>query len=127
MTHAVGLLRWPLAIIQIGLVFACSRLWYARTCPPTGRTSHTDLVGDTIRTVSWRQRLAREGLWALGCRLAVVMLYVTVAFNMYGGSTIGVLNAPALAWVVPSGSRPASSEPFSMTMVVEGLNGQSRG
>jgi len=50
--------------------------------------------------MSWKQRVERESLWALGCLLAVATLYVTVVANMKGGPHSGWLNVPASAWAV---------------------------
>jgi len=46
------------------------------------------------------RRVAWESLWALGCVLAVVTLYVTVLSNREGGPHSGPLNIPPRAWAV---------------------------
>ena len=50
--------------------------------------------------MSWKQRVARESLWALGCVLAVATLNVTVIANMKSGPHGGWLNVSASAWAV---------------------------
>ncbi len=46
------------------------------------------------------RRVAWESVWALGCVLAVVTLYVTVISNMEGGPHSGPLDIPPSAWAV---------------------------
>ena len=50
--------------------------------------------------MQWKKRAAREWLWALGCLLAVAVLYVTVFSNTRGGSTSGLSNVSANDWAV---------------------------